>query len=89
MADLTKQEAAKIRRHFNNAMWYFEAAVWYWLPISRKAAFRCADRKLHKPEPRGAIKLGIYTRHATEEFLDDISDAIALAEARRKPAIES
>ncbi len=91
MADLTKHEVAKIRRYFTISAWMMDgcACQWYWLPIKRKAVFRCDERaRNRKPIPRGAIYIGTYDRQHIKEFLDDLPDAIAIAEARRRPAVE-
>lgn len=81
---LTKSEAARIRKYFQDSSWKMDgsAVAWYWLPIARRAMFRC-ECKSAKPIPRGAIFIGVYDRFHSKDFLDDLQDAIALAAARR------
>ena len=81
---LDKSERGRITRTFNNAMWIFFEADWYWLQASRRVMFRCQDRQgeHYKPVPRGATFIGRYSRGATKDFLDDLDDIIVLCERR-------
>lgn len=77
---LTKTEAARIRKYFKESSWKMDgsAMFWYWLPVTRRAIFRC-ECKSQKAVPTGAIFIGVYDRRHAKDFFDDLQDAIAIA----------